>query len=148
MDAFSSLHTMDMRSDEEEFRKDILSEQRGTRQGFSGAARKFFIAAAVVMLVFLPFFRDYIPIAFSIAGVVLIFLCIIFTDPIRRRSSILNVIAAVAAIAAAEYFTFLNYHSAHSSLFYMLILQAIALLFLLALYFNIKTLGNLLQKKF
>lgn len=112
---------------------------------YGDLVRKLFIAAAIVMLIFLPFYNDRIPFSYSVSIFVIVFLGIIagVTNPLQKWVIVLNTIISAGGVAVFEYMAINDYELL--SLFFW-INQTLALIFLVALYFSTKTFRGMILK--
>lgn len=121
----------------------------GMTHYYGDAVRKLFLGGAVLMLVTLPFFWNLIsvPITASITIILLIGVAAGLMNPKILWVAILNTVIAAGAFVAFEYYavdTYIKYSSTHW-LFW--IDQLLALDFLVAVYFGVKTVrGWMLEK--
>lgn len=112
---------------------------------YGNLVRRLFLAGAIVMLLALPFLNYLLPIPLFCSLLAIIILSVVagFTSPWRKWAIVMDEVIAIVAVLIFEYYA-VNYYvkySAASSLF--LINQLLALDFLIALYFNTKTLREL-----
>lgn len=117
---------------------------------YGDIVRKLFLAGAVLMLLTLPFFNDLIaaPVAISILAVIVLGLIAGFVNPRELWVSILNTGIAAGAIFIFEYHAVDTYpiKSARYQILFW-VDQVLALLFLIALYYSVKTLRGMSQNR-
>ena len=116
---------------------------------YGDIVRKLFFAAAILMLIGLPFFSDRLPIS-TIESLVVIVAIGFFaglTNPVDPFPAVINTLASVAGVVIFEYYAVLAYqlNSASDPLF--LADQALAIIFLFALYYGTKTLRAMVIDK-
>ncbi len=116
---------------------------------YGDLVRKLFLAGAIIMLAGLPFFADLIstPLMVSIFAIVLIGTAAGFMNPKQLWVAILNALIAVGALVVFEMSAVSDFklYSIGHPLFW--IDQVLALLFLVALYYEVKTLRGMLLKQ-
>jgi hypothetical protein len=110
---------------------------------YGDIVRKLFFAAAILMLAGLPFFNDQLPVStiWSLAAIVTIGFLAGITNPVKQLPAWINTIASGVGVIIFEYFSVENFQTSYggpSALFYAN--QALAIIFLAALYFGTKTL--------
>jgi len=116
---------------------------------YGDIVRKLFFAAAILMLAGLPFFADRLPVS-TIESLVIIVAIGFFaglTNPVEPFPAIINTLTSAVAVVVFEYYAVLNYqlNSVGDSLF--LVDQALAIIFLFALYYGTKTLRAMIVDK-
>lgn len=107
--------------------------------------RKLFISGAIVMAATLPFFANQIfaPYLVSIIGILIVSVAAGLTSPIFFWSSVLNIVIALFAVAAFEYCAIQAYIVFGYMDSFFLVNQILALLFLVALYYGVKTMRGM-----
>ena len=107
---------------------------------YGDISRLFFLLAGVVMLLGLPILNQTVSVPAYIS--ILFVLSVVFiagiTNPAQRLLSVLDLIVALVGFIVFEYYS-IKVFTADSIYFIYLINQAIAILFLLAFYFAVKT---------
>ncbi len=118
---------------------------RSVMHYYGDLVRKLFIASAVAMLVFLPFYDYKIPVPYTVSIFVIVVLGVIagVTNPLQKWVIVVNNIIAACGVAVFEYMAVNNYDI--KSLFFW-VNQALALTFLVALYFSTKTFRGMILK--
>ncbi len=116
---------------------------------YGDIVRKLFFAAAILMLASLPFFSDRLPVS-TIDSLVIIVAIGFFaglTNPVEPFPAIINTLTSGVAVVIFEYYAVLTYqlNSASDPLF--LADQALAIIFLFALYYGTKTLRAMMIDK-
>lgn len=106
--------------------------------------RQIFMLCAAVMLVFSPFLASEMPSAlfFEIGGAIIIAILGALTNPSNRMSMLANAIAAGVGILTYELLALNAYAS--GAMIAFVVREAVAVAFLFALYFSLKTLRNML----
>jgi hypothetical protein len=114
---------------------------------YGDIVRALFLVAAVVMVVGLPAVSNSlnIPTAFSVAGMLVLGLAAGFTNPKQKWDAAVNV-----GIAAVGFFVFESYavssYQAHVVDKFFMSNLVLGFLFLMALYYGVKTLRGLVIK--
>ena len=103
--------------------------------------RKLFVAVAIITLLTLPFFRDFVHVPVMYYVTAMIFLCLVagFTNPTHRWVVILNVAISVYGILFFESEAISAYGFYDTQIWYFWTNQLLALLFLTSLYYAAKT---------
>ncbi len=106
---------------------------------YGDIVRKLFLAGAVIMLLAYPFFRTNIPLrpAFTIIAVALLSVMAGLTSPKERWTSAVDALIALGAVITFEYYAVKFAAPQFGGLF--VANQLLALTFLVALYFAVKT---------
>lgn len=126
----------------ERFKYAVQSELRELYPHYHGyAVRRLFIAAAVLMLVGLSTFHD-LPIFLSVSGIFVLIVVAGFTDPNKVLSVVFDAFVSLFALTVFEFYAVLTAHSLGYTLFFHAN-QLLALIFLFAFYYSIKTLRGL-----
>lgn len=123
----------------------MVQDTRSMMHYYGDSVRKIFVGAAVIMLLFLPFYTDRIPFSYSASIFTIVFLGVIagVTNPLQKWVIVLNTLISAGGVAVFEYMAINNYE--FLSLFFW-INQLLAVLFLIALYFNTKTFRGMVLK--
>lgn len=123
-----------------EVESDIMFHYYGDR------VRQLFFAAAVIMLVGLPFVRDTLalPTYFSVIAILTLDFLAGLANPKQRWVNWANTLTAAFAMSLFEFFAVRSFES--QNVFFLVVNQLLALLFLVAVYFNTKTLRNMILK--
>lgn len=126
----------------------IRIEQESKIHYYGDIVRRLFFCAALIMLVTFPFFNKMIPEnpELSIAAIVIVGLLAALTNPRQLWTTILNTIVAILAVCVFEYYALIFYsrYSLDSAIFW--INQLLSLLFLISLYYSVKTFRGTLVK--
>lgn len=111
---------------------------------YGDKVRQLFIAGAIIMAVFLPFFGHEIPSVASVSIVAILVLGVAagLTSPKRRLTSLLDVLISLGAVVVFERVALEVYNLAGLNLFFV-INQALAIIFLVALYYATKTMRGM-----
>jgi len=108
---------------------------------YGDTVRVFFVFGALVMIASLPFVAQHIAIPFlvSIVGILIVGVAAGITSPVLRWSSVINVFISFYAALEFEWYAVHWYmmHGAYNLFFF--VNQLLAVNFLLALYFSVKT---------
>ena len=105
--------------------------------------RQIFMGCAAIMLVFSPFVSSDFPMAlpFEIGGAIIIAILGALTNPTRQISMIANAMAAGVGVVVYELLALNAFYSGAMIAFIQR--EAIAIAFLFALYFSLKTFRNM-----
>ncbi len=106
--------------------------------------RSLFIAAAVIMAATLPLVARQVQesLAVSIVSIVIVSIAAGLSSPRYFWSAAFNVVVAVVALSAFEYYAVNTYLSSGMTFFFW-VNQVLALLFIIALYYGVKTLRGM-----
>lgn len=113
---------------------------------YGDMVRFFFLFAAVIMLVTLPFVNNLLPVPLLASIFAILFLALIagLTNPSQKWTAVLNSIVAISGFVTYEYYAVNAYLAAASSSLLFITNQTLAIVFLLASYFATKTLRSFL----
>lgn len=116
---------------------------------YGDIVRGIFLVSAAVMLVGLPAVSVYLHISptLSVFTVLILGLAAGFTNPKMISSAIINVIISSIGFVVFESYTVRIYGQAGDGQKYMLANLVLGLMFLLSIYFSVKTLRALLLQK-
>lgn len=108
---------------------------------YGDIVRKLFIASAAVMIILLPFIKDELgwPVFLSVCAVFVLGLAAGFTTPRRRDVSLYNVLISLVGLFIFEFEAIVVYGKDNYSFLLFWGSQILAVLFLFALYFSVKT---------
>ena len=113
---------------------------------YGDIVRKLFIAGAVIMLLFLPFVLDRLPVSLfvSLLAIICFGLFAGLTNPKQIWVEVVNLIISIAAVVFFEFYAvnFYMLYDAWDLLF--LAHQVLAILFFVALYYSTKTVRGML----
>ncbi len=106
---------------------------------YGDAVRKIFLAVSAILLIFAPFFGGYTPwsLPFEILGAVILVCLAALTNPQNHAVMFANALAAGLGLVMFETVALYAYLEGDFLMFAMR--EALAILFLFALYFSIKT---------
>ncbi len=115
---------------------------------YGDTIRKLFIAAAVLMLISLPFFQNLIPfpVFASLLGVLVIVLGAGFIAPKNRWLVVINLIISATAMLTFEYYAISAYLESHIGFF--VANQILAIIFLAASYYGAKTVRGIFSEHY
>lgn len=108
---------------------------------YGDRVRTLFIIGALVMVAGLPFVAEDIslPLIVSITGILVVSVAAGITSPQFVWSSILNIFISLYAVVEFEWYA-VHWYNNHSGVdFFFVINQVLAMIFLIALYFSVKT---------
>lgn len=117
---------------------------------YGDAVRKLFLAAALIMLIGLPLVNDYLTVrtALSVIGILILGLAAGLTNPKQILDGVLNASISTVGLVIFETEAVAAYHQYGIGNILFLINLVLSFIFLLALYYSMKTLrGMLLTKK-
>lgn len=108
--------------------------------------RRLFLGAAALMLITLPFLQNFIPypVFVSSLAVLILTLCAGLIAPERNWVIFLNVLASGAGVLVFEYYAVTSYST---DVWFFLTNQALAIIFLVAFYYAVKTARGALSNK-
>lgn len=108
---------------------------------YGDTVRVFFVIGALVMIASLPFVAEYIEIPFliSILGILIVGVAAGITSPVLKWSSVLNVFISFYAVLEFEWYAVNWYMDNGPQNLFFVVNQLLAINFLLALYFSVKT---------
>lgn len=111
----------------------------GVSHYYGDIVRQVFVAASAVMLVASPFYADSLKseIPFYVAGALVLIILAALTNPHNRSVLLADAVAAGVGVAIFEVWALGSYET--STWVEFLLRQGIALLFLVAFYFSMKT---------
>ncbi|MEK7546736.1 MAG: hypothetical protein AAB536_00940 [Patescibacteria group bacterium] len=133
-----------------DFDGDISDSEQENRHGkrathpqhyYGDNVRKLFVAGALIMLVTLPFFKDFISVPVSYYIMAMIFLGLVagFTNPRHRWVVIFNVAISIYAIFFFESEAISAFDFYQREIWYFWTNQLLAFIFLMSLYYAAKT---------
>lgn len=107
---------------------------------YGDRVRQLFLAAAFMMAATLPYFSPEIdqPLLMSIMGILVLAIAAGLTSPTYVSSALLNVLVAFAGLFVFESYATSRYQLEGADIFFWAN-QALALIFLFAFYFGLKT---------
>ena len=108
---------------------------------YGDKVRKLFVSVAIITLLTLPFFKDFIHVPVMNYIAAMIFLCLVagFTNPTHRWVIVMNVIISVYGILFFESEAISAYGVYDTQIWYFWTNQLLALLSLTSLYYAAKT---------
>lgn len=127
----------------------LKNEKLLTRHYYGDAVRFLFMLAAIIMLITLPFLSAELPVPIYIAIMVILATGVLagITNPLQKWISILNTTISLGALSVFEYYAVNSFISSHRSSLYFVTNQALAIVFLFALYYSIKTIRAMYLKE-
>ncbi len=137
---------VDVRSHDEDFIKKARGEIALAYHYYGDRVRKLFLVGALIMVTSLPFLYDVIPqpVFFSILAIFVLLAAAGLTNPQQVLTSAINVALAIFATGAFEYYAvYASQNFGVGSLFFWAN-EALAIDFLFASYYSIKTLRGAL----
>jgi hypothetical protein len=110
---------------------------------YGDIVRRLFLIAAFVMAATLPYFSPLIdkPLLMSIVGILVLAVAAGLSSPAYSLTSLLNALVALGAMVVFETYAVQSFTESGTDVFF-LINQGLALIFLVAFYFGIKTLRS------
>ncbi len=120
----------------------MFSHQQPLPHYYGDITRIIFIVIGVVMLLGLPMITQTLnlPVLYPIFGVVILGIASGYTNPKKRGSLLLNVWVATIGLGVFIYISWFIMRAQMSGGGLLFLNQAIAILFLVALYFSVKSL--------
>lgn len=122
----------------------LKNEKFMTRHYYGDVVRFLFIAAAIIMLITLPFINQRLPVplAFSLIAILMFGLIAGLTSPLQKNTLIINTGVSLVSLVVFEYYAVNSYlkYSALDALF--IVNQLLAIIFFFALYYSTKTLRS------
>lgn len=120
----------------------------GKKHYYGDLVRKLFLAAALLMIILLPFMTQYleVPLYISILAAIALSVFAGITNPLQRWSVILDFLVALLGTVIFEYQAvqgYTTYSLTHRTFWGN---QALAVLFIVALYFCTKTVRGMFLK--
>jgi hypothetical protein len=108
---------------------------------YGDIVRRLFLAGAFLMALSLPFFWEDVslPLYITIFAVIAADVVAGITTPAKFWSNVLNLLASVFAAAIFEYYAVEAYRNIREETYFFLVNQVLALIFLAALYYSVKT---------
>ena len=132
------------------FAKELLKKDNETTLHYYGDnVRKLFILGAIIIMLSLPFFSDLLPVPVfvSIASILTLGFAAGLTNPTQMWVVIVNTIISASALVIFEYYAVANYLSDSIRYVLSLINQILAIVFLIALYYSVKTLRGMFLRR-
>lgn len=129
--------------------EELRNEKGLTRHYYGDVIRILFILSAVIMSVTLPFLNTNlnVPVIVSIFAIVSIAVLAGFTNPVLRSTAVINTSVSAIGLVVYEYYAVQAYLVASFINLMFFVNQILALIFLFALYYSIKTLRAMLLSK-
>lgn len=111
---------------------------------YGDIVRYLFLAAALIMLITLPLFQDYVeaPTMYSIIGIAILGIAAGLTNPKQMVSAAVNFIIAIIGLAIFGYTAVDSFQNQISDDKFLLTNVILAVIFLFAVYFSMKTLRS------
>ena len=125
------------------------NEKLLTRHYYGDAVRFLFMLAAIIMLITLPFLSGKLPVSVYVAILVILVIGILagITNPLQKWISVLNAVISIGALSVFEYYSVKAFIIYQGTTLYFITNQVLAFVFLIALYYSIKTLRALYLKE-
>lgn len=125
-----------------DFWEALRNEKLLTKHYYGDVVRFLFLAAAVIMLVALPFLNPNLPVPliFSILIILTIGLVAGVTNPLQKSTLFITTGISAIALAVFEYYAVTTYINTSYTNILFIVNQVLALIFLFALYYSTKTL--------
>lgn len=118
------------------------------RHYYGDLVRKLFLAAAIFMLIMLPFMNRFLEVPLYISILIAIGISIFagITNPVQTWAAVLDFIIALIGSITAEYYAVMGYtnYSVYHRTFWAN--QILAIIFLIALYYSTKTVRGMFLK--
>ena len=132
-----------------DFWEALRNEKLLTKHYYGDVVRFLFLAAAVIMLVTLPFLNPNLPVPliFSILIILSIGLVAGVTNPLQKSTSFITTGISAIALIVFEYYAVTTYINTSYTNILFIVNQILALIFLFALYYSTKTLRAKLIEK-
>src|SRR3989344_3298708 len=127
----------------------LKNEKRLTRHYYGDLVRFLFMLAAIIMLITLPFLIGKLPVPLYISIMVILAIGVLagITNPLQKWISILNGLISTAALFVFEYYAVNSFTTSGVKTLYFIVNQLLALVFLFALYYSIKTIRAMFLKE-
>lgn len=115
---------------------------------YGDLVRKFFLAAAVFMLIMLPFMNQFLEVPLYLSILIAIGISVFagLTNPVQRWVAVLNFSIALVGVSVAEYQAVIGYTAYSITHRTFWANQILAILFLVALYYSTKTVRGMFLK--
>ncbi|MBI5044887.1 MAG: hypothetical protein HZC02_03105 [Candidatus Levybacteria bacterium] len=115
---------------------------------YGDTIRKLFFAAAFIMLFFLPFFTGYIPVSIRASLLIVLALSIFsgLTSPRVFFVSVIDVVISVFGVFLFGYYAVDAYMQYSVSSMFFWVNQILSIIFLVSLYFSIKTFRGFISR--
>lgn len=126
----------------------FLSLMKNIHHYYGDIVRVLYLASAIFMLLLLPFVTDYIPVPTYLALLVILLLGIVagVTNPAQKWVAILDTVIALGGVFIFGYLSIESYLSYSFFNLYFWANQIQAVIFLIALYFSVKTVRGFFLK--
>ena len=127
---------------------EVMQNRGSTPHYYGDIIRKLFFTSAFIMLLFMPFFNSYIPVTIQ-QGLFIVLALSIFsglTNPKLLWVAVINIVIAASGVFIFGYYAVDSYLLYTITNIYFWVNQILAILFLLSLYFSIKTVRGFLLK--
>lgn len=108
---------------------------------YGDTVRRIFLLGAFIMAVSLPFFWSLInlPIYASIFAILILDIAAGMTTPAKFWTGVLDLAGSALAVIVFEYYAVLAYGNLPEETYFFLVNQLLAVLFLVGLYYSVKT---------
>ncbi|KKQ77373.1 MAG: hypothetical protein UT00_C0013G0004 [Parcubacteria group bacterium GW2011_GWA1_38_7] len=127
----------------------LKNEKLLTRHYYGDLVRFLFMLAAIIMLITLPFLIGKLPVPLYISIMVILAIGVLagITNPLQKWISILNGLISTAALFIFEFYAVNSFSTSGVKTLYFITNQLLAVVFLFALYYSIKTLRAMFIKE-
>jgi len=127
----------------------LKNEKRLTRHYYGDIVRFLFMLAAIIMLITLPFLVDKLPTSVYVSIFIILAIGILagITNPLQKWMSVLNGVISTAALFTFEYYAVSSLTNSGIKNLYFITNQILAIVFLFALYYSIKTIRAMYIKE-
>jgi len=128
----------------------IFSKKDPSKRHYHGdVIRRLLFASAIIMLISLPLFSDLtsIPIMVSVVSILAVAVSAGLTSPRRKNVMVANLVISMLGVIIFEYETFMLKFTESDSAIFFLINQSLALMFLISLYYSIKSLRGIIRRE-
>ncbi len=136
--------------DESDFESNIKKENEDHYKShyYGDIVRRCFLFAAIVMLVTIPFFQYIIgfPTNVSIIGILVVSAAAGFTNPRHKQTAFLNAVISAIGLVIFEHYALDAYQKYAFDNMLFLVNQVLAVDFLIALYYSVKTTRGMLMR--
>jgi len=128
----------------------LFSKREPSKKHYYGdIIRRLLFAAAIVMLISLPLFGNLtsIPVMVSVVSILTVAVSAGLTSPRRKNVMIANLVISMVGVIIFEYETFMLKFTESDSAIFFLVNQGLALVFLISLYYSIKSLRGIMREE-
>ena len=132
------------------FFEELKKEKKLTLHYYGDLVRFLFLLGAVIMLLTLPVLNNLLPVPTLVSILIILALALFagFTNPRLKSTGIINAGVAIAGFIVFEYYAIVAYVTFTKFTLFFATNQILAIIFLVASYYTVKTLrGMLLRSK-